>query len=89
MRLEQPFLQHSIYSAYLNCGLLDVRWMCNKVQQAYQQGLVPLNAAEGFISAVGTAGDYTAVVDAIAANPIPSESINVCVISIIILFSEF
>ncbi|MBU1312168.1 MAG: cryptochrome/photolyase family protein [Gammaproteobacteria bacterium] len=49
MRLEQPFLQHSICSVYLNCGLLDVRWMCNKVQQAYQQGLVPLNAAEGFI----------------------------------------
>lgn len=49
MRLDQPFLQHSICSAYLNCGLLDVRWMCNKVQQAYQQGLVPLNAAEGFI----------------------------------------
>lgn len=49
MLLDQPFLQHSICSVYLNCGLLDVRWMCNKVQQAYQQGLVPLNAAEGFI----------------------------------------
>ena len=49
MQLEQPFLQHSVCSVYLNCGLLDVRWMCNKVQQAYQQGDVPLNAAEGFI----------------------------------------
>ncbi|MDP2716328.1 cryptochrome/photolyase family protein [Rheinheimera sp.] len=49
MLLDQPFLFHSICSMYLNCGLLDVRWMCNKVQQAYQQGLVPLNAAEGFI----------------------------------------
>ncbi len=49
MQLDQPFLQHSICSVYLNCGLLDVRWMCNKVQQAYQQGSVPLNAAEGFI----------------------------------------
>ena len=49
MRLNQPFLQHSICSVYLNCGLLDVRWMCNKVQQAYQEGMVPLNAAEGFI----------------------------------------
>ncbi|GAB2906568.1 cryptochrome/photolyase family protein [Rheinheimera gaetbuli] len=49
MLLDQPFLQHSICSVYLNCGLLDVRWMCNKVEQAYQQGLVPLNAAEGFI----------------------------------------
>lgn len=49
MRLNQPFLQHSICSVYLNCGLLDVRWMCSKVQQAYHDGLVPLNAAEGFI----------------------------------------
>ena len=49
MRLNQPFLQHSICSVYLNCGLLDVRWMCTKVQQAYDEGLVPLNAAEGFI----------------------------------------
>ncbi|GAB57881.1 cryptochrome/photolyase family protein [Rheinheimera nanhaiensis] len=49
MALNQPFLQHSICSVYLNCGLLDVRWMCNKVEQAYQQGKVPLNAAEGFI----------------------------------------
>ncbi|NRQ41223.1 cryptochrome/photolyase family protein [Rheinheimera sp. YQF-2] len=49
MLLNQPFLFHSLCSMYLNCGLLDVRWMCNKVQQAYQQGLVPLNAAEGFI----------------------------------------
>jgi deoxyribodipyrimidine photolyase-related protein len=49
MLLDQPFLFHSICSMYLNCGLLDVRWMCNKVVQAYEQGLVPLNAAEGFI----------------------------------------
>ena len=49
MVLNQPFLQHSICSVYLNCGLLDVRWMCNKIQQAYLQGKVPLNAAEGFI----------------------------------------
>jgi deoxyribodipyrimidine photolyase-related protein len=49
MVLNQPFLQHSICSVYLNCGLLDVRWMCNKVEQAYLQGKVPLNAAEGFI----------------------------------------
>ena len=49
MLLDQPFLQHSICSVYLNCGLLDVRWMCSKVELAYQQGKVPLNAAEGFI----------------------------------------
>jgi deoxyribodipyrimidine photolyase-related protein len=49
MLLDQPFLFHSICSVYLNCGLLDVRWMCKKIQQAYEQGTVPLNAAEGFI----------------------------------------
>ena len=49
MALNQPFLQHSVCSVYLNCGLLDVRWMCTKVELAYQQGKVPLNAAEGFI----------------------------------------
>lgn len=49
MVLDQPFLFHSICSMYLNIGLLDVRWMCQKVEQAYQAGLVPLNAAEGYI----------------------------------------
>lgn len=49
MVMDQPFLFHSICSMYLNIGLLDVRWMCQKVEQAYQAGLVPLNAAEGYI----------------------------------------
>ncbi|MEE2024641.1 cryptochrome/photolyase family protein [Alkalimonas mucilaginosa] len=49
MLLDQPFLFHSICSMYLNIGLLDVRWMCLKVEQAYKDGKVPLNAAEGFI----------------------------------------
>ncbi|MFC4655717.1 cryptochrome/photolyase family protein [Rheinheimera marina] len=49
MRIDQPFLFHSVCSIYLNCGLLDARWMCSKVVLAWQQGLVPLNAAEGFI----------------------------------------
>ncbi len=49
MQLNQPFLFHSISAMYLNIGLLDVRWMCQKVEQAYREGKVPLNAAEGFI----------------------------------------
>lgn len=49
MRLDQPFLFHSISAMYLNLGLLDVRWMCQKVELAYREGKVPLNAAEGFI----------------------------------------
>lgn len=49
MVLDQPFLFHSICSVYLNCGLLDVRWMCQKVEAAYHQNNVAINAAEGFI----------------------------------------
>lgn len=49
MVMDEPFLFHSICSIYLNCGLLDVRWMCQKVEAAYQQDKVAINAAEGFI----------------------------------------
>jgi len=49
MQLNEPHLFHSICSMYLNCGLLDVRWVCQKVELAYKEGKVPLNAAEGFI----------------------------------------
>lgn len=49
MRQDEPFLFHSLVSMYLNCGLLDARWVCLQVEQAWQAGLVPLNAAEGFI----------------------------------------
>lgn len=45
----QPYLFHSICSMYLNCGLLDVRWVCQKVEAAWREGKVSLNAAEGFI----------------------------------------
>ncbi len=49
MVLDEPHLFHSISSMYLNIGLLDVRWMCQKVEQAFRAGKVPLNAAEGYI----------------------------------------
>jgi deoxyribodipyrimidine photolyase-related protein len=49
MVIDEPFLFHSICSMYLNCGLLDVRWMCQKVEAAYKQDKVAINAAEGFI----------------------------------------
>lgn len=49
MRQDEPFLFHSLVSMYLNCGLLDARWLCLQVEQAWKAGLVPLNAAEGFI----------------------------------------
>jgi deoxyribodipyrimidine photolyase-related protein len=49
MRCDDTFLFHSVCSMYLNVGLLDARWMCQKVDQAWRQQQVPLNAAEGFI----------------------------------------
>lgn len=49
MKLGEPFLFHSICSLYLNCGLLDARWVCLQAEQAWRAGKVPLAAAEGFI----------------------------------------
>ncbi|WP_445429110.1 hypothetical protein [Alishewanella sp. HL-SH05] len=49
MLVDQPFLFHSLCSMYLNAGLLDVRWMCQKVEAAWRSEKVSLNAAEGFI----------------------------------------
>lgn len=49
MRQNEAFLFHSLASIYINCGLLDVRWACLQVEQAWKAGQVPLAAAEGFI----------------------------------------
>ncbi len=48
----ERFLYHSVVSAYLNCGLLDPLAMCRKVEAAYRERRVPLNAAEGYIRQV-------------------------------------
>jgi deoxyribodipyrimidine photolyase-related protein len=48
----QKFLYHAVVSMYLNCGLLDPLAICRKVEAVYTAGLVPLNAAEGFIRQV-------------------------------------
>ncbi|MEM8919465.1 MAG: cryptochrome/photolyase family protein [Pseudomonadota bacterium] len=45
----EPFLYHSILAQYLNCGLLLPLEICQKVEQAYRDGLAPINAAEGYI----------------------------------------
>lgn len=49
MVVGDPYLFHARISAALNVGLLDARQLCADVDQAYRQGYVPLNAAEGFI----------------------------------------
>ncbi len=45
----EPFLYHSLISMYLNIGLLDPIDICKRVENAYQSGHAPLNAAEGYI----------------------------------------
>jgi deoxyribodipyrimidine photolyase-related protein len=45
----EPFLYHSVVAQYLNCGLLDPLRVCRQVEEAWRNGTVPLNAAEGFI----------------------------------------
>jgi deoxyribodipyrimidine photolyase-related protein len=49
MKTGEPFLYHSVVSLYINTGLLDPLAVCRRVEDAWRRGLVPLNAAEGFI----------------------------------------
>ena len=49
MLTGQSFLYHAVVSHYLNVGLLDPLAVCRHVERAYIDGVVPLNAAEGFI----------------------------------------
>ncbi len=49
MLTGQKYLYHSVISLYLNVGLLDPLTMCKMVEEAYLNGSVPLNSAEGFI----------------------------------------
>jgi deoxyribodipyrimidine photolyase-related protein len=45
-------LAHSVLSPYLNLGLLMVDEVCERVEDAYRAGNVPINSAEGFIRQV-------------------------------------
>ena len=45
----EAFLYHSVLSIYINVGLLDPLEVCRRVEAAYRAGIVPLNAAEGYI----------------------------------------
>jgi deoxyribodipyrimidine photolyase-related protein len=49
MLTGEPFLYHSLLSAYINAGLLDPLAVCRAVEAAWRAGKVPLNAAEGYI----------------------------------------
>ena len=45
----EPFMYHGLVGLYLNAGLLDPLEVCRAVEEAWQAGDMPLNAAEGFI----------------------------------------
>jgi len=49
MRTGEPYMNHSLLSAYINAGLLHPLEVCRAAETAYRQGEAPLNAAEGFI----------------------------------------
>ena len=49
MLQNEPWMYHSHLSFYINCGLLSPLDCIQKAEQVYRAGLVPLNAAEGFI----------------------------------------
>lgn len=52
MLQDEPFLFHGVISVYLNLGLLEPMELCQKVERAWLDGKVPINAAEGFIRQV-------------------------------------
>ncbi len=46
---HQPWMFHSHLSFYLNCGLLLPLECVRRAEEAFYQGLAPVNAVEGFI----------------------------------------
>ncbi|MEO1730906.1 MAG: cryptochrome/photolyase family protein, partial [Pseudomonadota bacterium] len=42
-------MYHSMLSTSLNCGLLDPIELCERAEQAYEEGRAPINSVEGFI----------------------------------------
>lgn len=49
MLKDHKYLYHALISPYLNIGLLDPLEVCRAAEQAWKNGDVPINAAEGFI----------------------------------------
>ncbi|APZ52351.1 cryptochrome/photolyase family protein [Salipiger abyssi] len=49
MKAGEDFLFHGLISPYLNLGLLEAAEVCERAEDAWRKGDVPLNAAEGFI----------------------------------------
>lgn len=49
MAEDEDFVFHSIISMYLNIGLLDPLECCRRAEEAWRDGVAPLNAVEGFV----------------------------------------
>ena len=49
MMQDQPYLFHALISPYMNLGLLNPMEVCRAAEKAWQDGDVPINAAEGFM----------------------------------------
>jgi len=49
MLMHEPWMYHAHIGLYLNCGLLEPLECIKAAENAYNNGLVPLSAAEGFI----------------------------------------
>ena len=49
MARGEPWMWHSLLSAYINCGLLDPLDVCRRAEAEWKAGRAPLNAVEGFI----------------------------------------
>ena len=83
MWTDEPWLYHSKLSAALNLKLIHPLRVCQAAEQAYQQGAVPLAAAEGFIRQIlgwreyvhglynHCTGDWLAMNALGATNPLP------------------
>ena len=46
---DERFLYHAIVGLYINAGLLDPLEVCKAAEDAWNEGDVPINSAEGFI----------------------------------------
>lgn len=49
MARGEPWMWHSLLSAYINCGLLDPLDVCRRAEAEWKAGRAPMNAVEGFI----------------------------------------
>ncbi|MBW0145450.1 cryptochrome/photolyase family protein [Sphingomicrobium clamense] len=49
MLTGEDFLNHALLSTSINLGLLDPLYVCERAERRYNDGKVPIEAAEGFI----------------------------------------